>query len=68
MDFSLINTDTLLGKIEFLKAHLGIKNLKELDMHLNLRPGSISEYLNQKIKIKTIEKFIINEFNKISSF
>lgn len=67
LDFSLIETDTLVGKIEFLKANLGIRNLKELDTYLNIYPGAISEYLNKKNKNNEIEKKILNEFNKISS-
>ena len=68
LDFSLIETTTLIGKIEFLKANLGIKSLKELDIHLNMYPGAISEYLNKKSRNNKIEEKILNEFNKISSF
>lgn len=67
LDFSLIKTDTFLGKIEFLKANLGIRNLKELDFSLNLRPGSIAEYLSGRFKNKNIEILVMNKFNEIKN-
>lgn len=65
LDFNLIKTESLLGKIEFLKAFYGFNNLKDLDKKLNLRPGSISEYINNRTKNINIEIVIQNEITKL---
>lgn len=58
LDFNLINTDNLIGKVTFLRAYYGLKSLKDLDRKLNLRLGSISEYLNNRLKSTNIEEII----------
>lgn len=65
LDFNLIKTESLLGKIEFLKAFYGFNNLKSLDKKLNLRPGSISEYINNRTNNINIKNVIQNEVAKL---
>lgn len=65
LDFNLIKTNDLSGKLEFIKAFYGLKSLKDIDMILNLRPGSISEYINGKNKNSNIETRIENKVAKL---
>ncbi|GAA0107411.1 hypothetical protein UT300015_04700 [Clostridium tertium] len=65
LDFNLIKTDDLSGKLEFIKAFYGLKSLKDIDMILNLRLGSISEYINGKNKNSNIETRIENKVTKL---
>ncbi|GAB6170104.1 hypothetical protein JCM1393_25640 [Clostridium carnis] len=59
LDFSLIKTDTLNGKVIFLKAYYGVKSNKELDLILRFYKGAITDYLNHKSKNINIESSII---------